>query len=98
MLLQDGLEGGRVEGCVGGDLVDDVSQVGEEVALVAVGEDGGHAGVVELDILVVHAHEMHGSVFGHEGCEGIRNDLGDGALRGVSTAEQGRWIIRTSGS
>jgi hypothetical protein len=37
VLAQDGLERARVEGRVGGDLVDDVGQVREEVALVAVG-------------------------------------------------------------
>ena len=47
-----------IEVNVVGDLVDDVGEVCEEVALVLVCEDGGHAGVVEFDVGVVHAYEV----------------------------------------
>jgi hypothetical protein len=81
VLPQDGLEGAGVRGGVGGEVVDDVGQVGEEVALVLVREDGRHAGVVELDVLVGDAHEVHGGVLGHERGQGVGDGSGDGALR-----------------
>jgi len=81
MLAQDILQSRGIEQRIVGDLVNDISQVGEEVALVLVREDGGHAGVVELDGFVVDAHEVHGGVRGHERREGVGDDLGDGALR-----------------
>jgi hypothetical protein len=80
MLLQNTLQSLAVDGSVGGQLVDDVGQVGEEVALVAVGEDGRHAGVVKLDVLVGYAHEVHGCVLRHKGREGLGDDLRDFAL------------------
>lgn len=61
-------------------MVDDICEVRKEVALVLVCEDSGHAGVVELDVLVVHAHEVNGGVGWDEGCQSVRDDLGDGTL------------------
>jgi hypothetical protein len=84
VLLQDGFEGGRLDGGVSRQMVDDVGQVGEEVALVLVRQDGGHASVVELDILIGHADEVHGGVLGHQGDEGFGDELGDFALWFVS--------------
>lgn len=42
--------------------VDDAREVGEEVALVPVGQDGGDGGVVKLDVLVVHLDEVDGGI------------------------------------
>lgn len=80
MLLQHTLDSLAIYGGVGGQLVDDVGEVREEVALVAVRKDGRHASVVELDVLVGHTHEMHGSILGHEGREGLGDEMGDFAL------------------
>ena len=75
VLPEDGLQGAGVELGVLRDLVDDVGQVCEEVALVLVGQDGGHASVVELDVLVVDFDEVEGGVCWYERLEGIGDDL-----------------------
>jgi hypothetical protein len=62
------------------NLVDDVCQVCKEISLVLVGEDGGDASVVELDVFVVDADEMDSWVGGDEGDERVGDDLGDVAL------------------
>lgn len=81
VLLQHGLQSSGVNRCVCWQLVDDVGQIGEQVALILICKDGGNACVVELDVLVGHAHEVHGRVLGDERVEGVGDELGDFALR-----------------
>jgi hypothetical protein len=57
------------------DLVDDVGQVCEEVSLVLVGEDGGDACIIELDVLVVDFDEVDGWVAWDERSKSIVDDL-----------------------
>ena len=71
MLSEDILQGPGIEQCVIWDLVDDVGQVCEEVALVLVCEDSGHACVVELYVFVMYADKVDGGVLGDEGRESV---------------------------
>ena len=52
--------------------------------MVLVCEDGGHAGVVELDVFVVDFDEVDCWVGLYEWFEGVGDYLRDGALDGVS--------------
>ncbi len=77
---QDAFQGAGIKIGVVGDLVDDVSEVGEEVPLVFVGEDGGHAGVVEFDGFVMNTDEVDLGMSCDKRGEGLGDDLGDRTL------------------
>lgn len=70
MLLQELLQGGGAEAVLVGDHLDDARQVGAEVALVPVGQDGGHGGVVKLNVLVVDLDKVDGGVALDDGQQG----------------------------
>lgn len=61
-------------------MVDDISEVCEEVSLVLVCEDGWDASVVEFNVGVVDADEVDAGVHGDEGSEGVGDELRDWAL------------------
>ena len=61
-------------------MVNDVGEVGEEVALVLVGEDCWDTRIVEFDGLVVNSDEVDSRVASNERRESIRDNLRDGAL------------------
>jgi hypothetical protein len=50
--------------------------------LILICKDSGNARVVKLDVLVGHAHEVHGRVLGDERVQGVGDELGDFALWG----------------
>ena len=78
MLPEQGGQGLAVKVGLLGDELDDAGQVREELALVPVGQHGGHGGVVELDVVVVHLDEVHGRVARDQRDEGaldLRRDL-----------------------
>lgn len=50
--------------------------------MIFICKDSGNACVIELDVLVGHAHEVHGRILGDERVEGVGDELGDFALKG----------------
>ena len=80
MLAQNLLQRIRVEAVVVGHHLDDARQVGHEVALVAVGQQGGHGGGVKLNVVVVDLDKVRRRVGVDEGDEGAFNGGGDLAL------------------
>lgn len=80
MLLQNGGQSCGVKVGVLGDLVDDVGEVGEQIALVLVTQNGGHTSIVELKGFVVGLDKVDGGVFGNQRGEGFFDDLRHWAL------------------
>lgn len=61
-------------------MINDISEVGEEVSLILVGKDCGHAGIVKFDIFIVNPDEVDSRVAGNERCESVRDDLRNSTL------------------
>lgn len=59
MSLEEVLQGRSAEALVIGDQLDDTSEVGEQVSLVAVGQNGGHSRGVKFNVLVVDLDKMN---------------------------------------
>lgn len=83
VLLEDSLERVRVERVVVGHHLNDSSQVGKQVALVAVCQDGRDSGVVKLDIFVVDLDKVHVEVFGDQRTESALNSSRNFALHNM---------------
>lgn len=80
VLAQNLLQRVRVEAVVVGHHLNDARQVGHEVALVAVGQQGGHGGGVKLNVVVVDLDKVRRRVGVDEGDEGVFNGGGNLAL------------------
>lgn len=83
MLLQDLGQRGSAESVIVRDHLDETRHVGEEVALVMVGEEGGHGRGLELDVLVVDLDEVNRGVRLDQRNKGVLNGCGDFALSGL---------------
>lgn len=59
MLFKEPCQGVSAERLIIRDHLNDARQVGKHVTLVAVGQDGGHSSVVELDVEVVNLDEVY---------------------------------------
>lgn len=59
VLLEDLFQGLGAKVLVIWHHLDDTGQVGKQVALVSVGQNGRHRGIVEFNILVVDLDEMN---------------------------------------
>lgn len=81
VLLEDSPERGRVEAVVVGHHLNDTGEVGNEVALVAVGEKRGHRCGIKLNVVVVDLDEVGGRVVVYQRNEGVFNSGRDLALR-----------------
>jgi len=56
-------------------------QVGKEIPLVPIGEDGWNRGVVEFDLFVVDLDEVDSRVLGHDGYQRVLDCRRYGALQ-----------------
>lgn len=63
MLNEDAGEGVGIETVIVRHHLDDTREVGKEIALVLVGQDGRDGGRVKLDVVVVNLDEVHVDVF-----------------------------------
>lgn len=66
MLVEEPPERVAGDGVFIRDQLDDASEVGNEIALVAVCQDGWHCRRVELDVVVVHLDEAHLAILSHQ--------------------------------
>ena len=57
------------------NLINDVRQIGKQIALVLVAQDGGDTSGVEFNVVVVDFDEVDGGVGGDEGFEGFLDYL-----------------------
>jgi hypothetical protein len=80
MLPQNILQRLGIKGRIFRNLINHIRQVREEIPLVPIRQDGRHARVVELDLVVANFNEVDGRVDGDEVREGCFDDLADGTL------------------
>lgn len=67
MLLEQPPQRVAAEWLVIGNHLDDACEVGEHVALIPVGKNRGHCGVVELNIEIVHLDEVDSRMLSNKG-------------------------------
>ena len=67
MALEELLERVGVEVLVFGDHLNDTGEIGDQVALVPVRQDGRYCRVVELDVLIVYFDKVNGGVLADQG-------------------------------
>lgn len=80
MLPQHILQRLRIEQRILRYLINDIREIRKQIPLVPIRQDGRHARVIELDLVVVHLDEVDGGVDRHERAERCIDDLTDGAL------------------
>lgn len=70
MALKEPLQPIAVEVIVARDQLNEAGKIGEEIALVPVGQDGGHGGWVEFDVVVVYFDEADSTILCDQGKHG----------------------------